>query len=110
MAISPSSSVRQARQELAARLREIRLDPGLIAWALSAVGRLAAGHRAARRAKPVVPGPGDSLPRSPGHYPVPRPRPGAVQGQGPELAILAGMVQRAVDQDAGLTAVDGGLA
>ena len=36
MAISPSSSVQRARQELAARLREIRLDAGLTARALSA--------------------------------------------------------------------------
>lgn len=36
MAISPSSSVQRARQELAERLREIRLDAGLTARALSA--------------------------------------------------------------------------
>ncbi len=36
MANSPSSSVQRARQELAARLREIRLDAGLTARALSA--------------------------------------------------------------------------
>lgn len=36
MAISPSSSVQRARQDLAARLREIRLDAGLTARALSA--------------------------------------------------------------------------
>jgi transcriptional regulator with XRE-family HTH domain len=36
MAISPSSSVQRARQELAARLREIRIDAGLTARALSA--------------------------------------------------------------------------
>jgi hypothetical protein len=36
VAISPSSSVQRARQELAARLREIRLDAGLTARALSA--------------------------------------------------------------------------
>ena len=36
MAISPSSSVQRARLELAARLREIRLDAGLTARALSA--------------------------------------------------------------------------
>lgn len=36
MAISPSSSVQRARQELAARLKEIRLDAGLTARALSA--------------------------------------------------------------------------
>lgn len=35
MAISPSSSVQRARQELAARLREVRLDAGLTARALS---------------------------------------------------------------------------
>ena len=35
MALSPSSSAQQARQELAARLREIRLDAGLTARALS---------------------------------------------------------------------------
>lgn len=35
MAISPSSSVQRARQELAERLREIRLDAGLTARALS---------------------------------------------------------------------------
>jgi transcriptional regulator with XRE-family HTH domain len=39
MAISPSSSVRQAREALAQRLREIRLDAGLTARALA----LAAG-------------------------------------------------------------------
>jgi transcriptional regulator with XRE-family HTH domain len=39
MAISPSSSVRQARDALAQRLREIRLDAGLTARALA----LAAG-------------------------------------------------------------------
>lgn len=43
MAISPSSSVQRARQELAARLREIRLDAGLTARALSA---LAGWHEA----------------------------------------------------------------
>jgi len=36
MAVSPSSSVQRARQELAGRLREIRLDAGLTARALSA--------------------------------------------------------------------------
>ncbi len=36
MAISPSSSVQRARQELAERLRDIRLDAGLTARALSA--------------------------------------------------------------------------
>jgi transcriptional regulator with XRE-family HTH domain len=36
VAISPSSSVQRARQELAARLKEIRLDAGLTARALSA--------------------------------------------------------------------------
>lgn len=36
MAIAPSSSVQRARQELAGRLREIRLDAGLTARALSA--------------------------------------------------------------------------
>jgi hypothetical protein len=36
VAISPSSSVQRARQELAARLREIRLDAGLTARTLSA--------------------------------------------------------------------------
>jgi transcriptional regulator with XRE-family HTH domain len=36
MAISPSSSVQRARQELAERLRELRLDAGLTARALSA--------------------------------------------------------------------------
>jgi len=36
VAISPSSSVQRARQELAGRLREIRLDAGLTARALSA--------------------------------------------------------------------------
>lgn len=36
MAISPSSSVQRARQELADRLRELRLDAGLTARALSA--------------------------------------------------------------------------
>jgi transcriptional regulator with XRE-family HTH domain len=35
MAISPSSSVRQARAALAQRLREIRLDAGLTARALA---------------------------------------------------------------------------
>lgn len=35
MAISPSSSVQRARQELAERLRELRLDAGLTARALS---------------------------------------------------------------------------
>ncbi len=39
MAISPSSSVQRARQELAERLREIRLDAGLTARALSAAAR-----------------------------------------------------------------------
>jgi transcriptional regulator with XRE-family HTH domain len=36
MAVSPSSSAQRARQELAERLREIRLDAGLTARALSA--------------------------------------------------------------------------
>ncbi len=36
MAISPSSSVQQARQELAGRLREVRLDAGLTGRALAA--------------------------------------------------------------------------
>src|SRR5580698_6443228 len=36
VAISPSSSVQRARQELAERLRELRLDAGLTARALSA--------------------------------------------------------------------------
>jgi transcriptional regulator with XRE-family HTH domain len=36
MTVSPSSSVQRARQELAERLREIRLDAGLTARALSA--------------------------------------------------------------------------
>ncbi|MCD0449802.1 helix-turn-helix domain-containing protein [Actinocorallia sp. API 0066] len=36
MAVHPSSSVQRARQELAARLREIRLDAGLTGRALSA--------------------------------------------------------------------------
>ena len=36
MAVSPSSSVQRARQELAERLRDIRLDAGLTARALSA--------------------------------------------------------------------------
>ena len=36
MAISPSSSVQRARQQLAERLRDIRLDAGLTARALSA--------------------------------------------------------------------------
>ena len=36
MAISPSSSAQQARQELAARLREVRLDAGLTGRALAA--------------------------------------------------------------------------
>ena len=36
MAISPSSSVQRARQQLAVRLRDIRLDAGLTARALSA--------------------------------------------------------------------------
>jgi transcriptional regulator with XRE-family HTH domain len=36
MAVSPSSTVQRARQELADRLREIRLDAGLTARALSA--------------------------------------------------------------------------
>jgi transcriptional regulator with XRE-family HTH domain len=36
MAISPSSSVQRARQELAERLRDIRLDAGLTGRALSA--------------------------------------------------------------------------
>jgi transcriptional regulator with XRE-family HTH domain len=36
MAVSPSSSVQRARQQLAERLREIRLDAGLTARALSA--------------------------------------------------------------------------
>jgi transcriptional regulator with XRE-family HTH domain len=36
MAISPSSSVQRAREQLAARLREVRLDAGLSAQALSA--------------------------------------------------------------------------
>src|SRR6266581_3241549 len=36
MAISPSSSVQRARQELAERLHDIRLDAGLTARALSA--------------------------------------------------------------------------
>lgn len=35
MPLSPSSSAQRARQELAARLREIRLDAGLTARALS---------------------------------------------------------------------------
>src|SRR5215813_3587609 len=36
MAVSPSSSVQRARQQVAERLREIRLDAGLTARALSA--------------------------------------------------------------------------
>jgi transcriptional regulator with XRE-family HTH domain len=36
VALAPSSSVQRARQELAGRLREIRLDAGLTARALSA--------------------------------------------------------------------------
>ena len=36
MAVSPSSSVQRARQELAERLRDLRLDAGLTARALSA--------------------------------------------------------------------------
>jgi len=36
MAVSPSSSVQRARQELASRLRDLRLDAGLTARALSA--------------------------------------------------------------------------
>src|ERR1700716_3981392 len=36
MAVSPSSSVQRARQQLAERLREIRLDAGLNARALAA--------------------------------------------------------------------------
>lgn len=36
MAISPSSSVQRARERLAERLRDIRLDAGLTARALSA--------------------------------------------------------------------------
>src|SRR5580692_792048 len=36
MAVSPSSSVQRARQQLAERLRDIRLDAGLTARALSA--------------------------------------------------------------------------
>jgi transcriptional regulator with XRE-family HTH domain len=39
VALSPSSSVQRARQELADRLREIRLDAGLTARALSAEAR-----------------------------------------------------------------------
>jgi hypothetical protein len=39
VALSPSSSVQRARQELADRLREIRLDAGLTARALSAKAR-----------------------------------------------------------------------
>ena len=47
MAISPSSSVQRARQELAERLREIRLDAGLTARALS----LAAGWHEAKTSR-----------------------------------------------------------
>jgi hypothetical protein len=36
VAVSPSSSVQRARQELAERLRDLRLDAGLTARALSA--------------------------------------------------------------------------
>lgn len=43
MAVSPSSSVQRARQELAERLRDLRLDAGLTARALSA---LAGWHEA----------------------------------------------------------------
>jgi len=44
MAVSPSSSVQRARQQLAERLREIRLDAGLTARALSAAaGRAGRG-------------------------------------------------------------------
>ena len=39
MAVSPSSSVQRARQELAERLRDLRLDAGLTARALSAAAR-----------------------------------------------------------------------
>jgi transcriptional regulator with XRE-family HTH domain len=47
VAISPSSSVQRARQELAERLREIRLDAGLTARALS----VAAGWHEAKTSR-----------------------------------------------------------
>ena len=51
MAISPSSSVQQAGQELAARLREIRLDAGLTARALSRSPLAGTNPRLADRAR-----------------------------------------------------------
>jgi transcriptional regulator with XRE-family HTH domain len=58
VAISPSSSVQRARQELAERLRDIRLDAGLTARALSA----AAGWHEAKtsRIESAKQAPGDS--------------------------------------------------
>ncbi len=58
MAISPSSSVQRARQELAERLHDIRLDAGLTARALSA----AAGWHEAKtsRIESAKQAPGDS--------------------------------------------------
>ncbi len=58
MAISPSSSVQRARQELAERLRDIRLDAGLTARALSS----AAGWHEAKtsRIESAKQAPGDS--------------------------------------------------
>ena len=47
MAVSPSSSVQRARQQVAERLREIRLDAGLTARALS----LAAGWHEAKTSR-----------------------------------------------------------
>ena len=51
VAISPSSSVQRARQELAERLREIRLDAGLTARALS----VAAGWHEAKTSRIEAP-------------------------------------------------------
>ena len=47
MAVSPSSSVQRARQQVAERLREIRLDAGLTARALS----VAAGWHEAKTSR-----------------------------------------------------------
>ncbi len=58
MAVSPSSSVQRARQELAERLRDIRLDAGLTGLAMSA----AAGWHEAKtsRIETSKQAPGDS--------------------------------------------------
>ena len=80
VAVSPSSSVQRARQELADRLRDIRLDAGLTGRALPA----SAGWREAKTSRIESAKQAPSDPRDPSRYGTVLP---AVDLSGPAMLV-----------------------